>query len=182
MFWFPIFRVGYGQKDSDKKDLPELSPDVVRNLKSLESLIKTIAHKHQGKQLEVERGGVAVEEKVNDLQELAQKYIKKHSKEGKYTKWWHDHIYDGTERRLNKEIKQYRESTERSGKKYLQNLVAESIMFGLMLFSIVLMMSKPELTGFSVLYLPVHVNVSLLIGVIIFVVDLIIIERWFRRR
>ena len=64
----------------------------------------------------------------------------------------------------------------------LKEVITESVMLGLMLFSIVLMLSEPEITGFSVLSLPVYVNFALILGVILFVVDLIIIEKWYRRR
>lgn len=63
----------------------------------------------------------------------------------------------------------------------IKEVMSESVMLGLMLFSIVLMISEPEITGFSILSLPVYVNFPLILGVIIFVVDLIIIERYFKR-
>ena len=64
----------------------------------------------------------------------------------------------------------------------LKELVTESIMFGLLLFSIVLMISNPQITGFTVLSLPVYVNLPLVLGVALFIIDLIIIEKWFRKK
>jgi len=56
---------------------------------------------------------------------------------------------------------------------------AHAIMFGLMLFSLVLMLSQPRLTGFTILNLPVIVNWPFVLGLAIFILDLIAIERWY---
>jgi len=74
-----------------------------------------------------------------------------------------------------------RETAQVSARNSLANVISESVMFGLFLFSIVLMISSPQVTGFSVLNLPVNVNIPLVLGVIIFIVDIVLIEKWFRR-
>jgi len=63
----------------------------------------------------------------------------------------------------------------------LTEATAHAIMFGLLLYSIILMISKPQITGFTILELPVAVNLPLVVGLILFIVDIVIIERWFRK-
>jgi len=73
--------------------------------------------------------------------------------------------------------KEIKEASRRDFKEVL----TESIMFGLLLYSIILMISKPQITGFTILELPVAVNLPLVVGLILFIVDIVIIERWFRK-
>ena len=61
----------------------------------------------------------------------------------------------------------------------LTEITGHSIMFGLMLFSIVLMLSKPQLTGLTILSLPVMFNWPFVLGAIIFVLDILAIEQWY---
>lgn len=75
-----------------------------------------------------------------------------------------------------------RAGLSRTTRKNLAATLSESILFGLMLFSIVLMLSSPEITGFAILNMPLIINIPFVLGAALFVLDLILIERWFRRR
>ncbi len=89
---------------------------------------------------------------------------------------------DGIERRIAEATRHLRSDKAGLGPEYkhrLESVAVTSIMFGLMLFSLVLMLSQPKITGFTILNLPVIVNWPFVLGLAIFILDLIAIERWY---
>lgn len=79
-------------------------------------------------------------------------------------------------------LSQPRSGLSKAHRQSVASVTTEAILFGLFLFSLVLMLSQPEITGFAVLNMPVIVNIPFVLGAVLFIINLILIERWFRRR
>ena len=77
-----------------------------------------------------------------------------------------------------------RSGLSRATRKNLSSTLAEAILFGLFLFSLVLMRSGSGITGYTgytIASLPVIVNWPFIFGLMIFILDLIAIERFYSK-
>jgi len=176
MFWFPIFRTGSYQQNAEPQEGPKLPREVIRNIQALENLIKKLANRHDAKRIELEEKGIAVQDKIYGLQELAQKYIQAHTNEGGLSRWLHSHVYDRTQGQVQSELKGYEKAARKGGKSYLHELVSNLVVIILLVLSVFLMFPQPSITGFTILSLPVNINFSLILGIVLFIASLAIIN------
>jgi len=170
---------------------PVLSPEQKRYFGALEILKAKLAHRYQGLQIALQEKGLTYEQEIGYLNALGQRYLK--DRERNWLKKAFDKIlFRSPDRKIRKELGTFglesllNERSSKERKRELSHEVglipAHAVMFGLMLFAIVLMLSEPEITGFAILGMPLIVNIPFVLGAALFILNLILIERWFRRR
>lgn len=180
----------YGrQRPAEADPLSSLTPDQRRYLSAVEFAKKRLAHGYQGEQLKLEELGVSVDQEYGRLDNLAQDYLKEKDRWG-ITRLFHKLTFRSPERRIKRELnaidlgRLLEKPSKKGGLSALVEAPAEAILFGLFLFSLVLMLSGSGITGYTgytIASLPVIVNWPFIFGLMIFILDLIAIERFYSK-